>query len=259
MRSNNPPNLINRIYSVWFRHMRVYIKNLISNGFPAFFEPLIFLGGVGLGLGRYIEVMDGLPYPAFLGSGLLVVTAMYTSAFECSFGTFIRLEFEKVYDGMLAAPVDVKSLVIGEILWAGTKGFFFSFAVLMVMLLFGVLPPGLSLATPIIGFFTGVMFGAVSMLFTSLIKDINHLNFYMTGFLSPMFFFSGAVFPLSNLPSILRWSAECFPLTHSVRLARAFCYGHHGPDVLISAFYIFAVITITSVLAVHRFRKRLVL
>ncbi len=134
------PPLRRRLYSVWYRHMRVYTKNILSNALPPFLEPLIFLVGIGLGLGKYItESMGGVRYIEFLGAGLLVTTAMYTSAFECSFGTFVRLEFEKVYDGMLAAPMTVNNLIVGEMLWAGSKGFFFSFIVLCILWAFGII------------------------------------------------------------------------------------------------------------------------
>ena len=125
MSTSSHPPILPRIYSVWFRHMRVYTKHLISNGLPPFLEPLIFLAGIGLGLGKYIVSMDGVPYIQFLAVGLVITSSMYTSAFECSYGTFIRLEYEKVYDGMLGAPLTVNNLLIGEILWAGTKGLFF--------------------------------------------------------------------------------------------------------------------------------------
>jgi len=213
------PPLYMRLYSVWYRHMRVYTKNLVSNGFPPFLEPLIFLAGVGLGLGGYItETIEGVRYIEYLGTGLLVTTAMFTSAFECSFGTFVRLEFEKVYDGMLAAPMTVNNLIVGEMIWAGTKGFFFTFAVLCILSVFKIVVLPYGLLAPFIGFITGVMFAAVSLLVTSYVKTINHFNFYFTGFISPMFFFSGVVFPIGNLPGIFRPFAELVPLTHSVRL-----------------------------------------
>ncbi len=139
--SNRPkyPPLASRLFSVWYRHFRVYTSNLFSNALPPFVEPLIFLAGVGLGLGRYItETVEGFEYIEYLGMGLLVTTAMFTAAFECSFGTFIRLEFQKVYDGMLAAPITVSNLIVGEIIWAGTKGLFFSFAVMCMLLAFDV-------------------------------------------------------------------------------------------------------------------------
>lgn len=161
MKSNKThPSLKTRIVSVWNRHVWVYGKNIFSNGLPPFMEPLVFLAGIGLGLGKYIIKMDGLPYIEFLGSALLVTTAMFTAAFECTYGTFIRLEFDKVYDGMLAAPITVNNLLISEILWAGTKGFFFSFAVLCILVGFGVVHLPRALLAPLAGFVTGVMFGS---------------------------------------------------------------------------------------------------
>ena len=262
MRGSSPityPSLPQRLFSVWYRHTRVYTKNLISNGLPPFLEPLLFLAGVGLGLGKYITgSMDGLSYIDFLGTGLLVTAAMFTAAYECTYGTFIRLEFEKVYDGMLAAPITVNDLIVGEIIWAGTKGLFFTFAVLCILALLGIvhLPEGL--LAPLVGFLTGLMFGTLSVWVTSFVKTINHFNFYLTGIISPMFFFSGVVFPISNLPPSVRFIAEIVPLTHSVRLARAVCTNHYQLSLLADLLYIAAFIAITGWLAIRRLRSRLI-
>jgi lipooligosaccharide transport system permease protein len=253
------PNLPQRLYSVWYRHMRVYTKNLLSNGLPPFLEPLLFLLGVGLGLGKYItETMEGLSYIEFLGTGLLVTAAMFTAAFECTYGTFIRLEFEKVYDGMLAAPITVNNLIVGEIIWAGTKGFFFSFAVLCVLTAFGIIHLPQALLAPFVGFLTGMMFATLSLWITSFVKTINHFNFYLTGFISPMFFFSGVVFPTSNLPPSVRFMAEVVPLTHAVRLARAVCTSSYRASLLGDLAYVCLFIAIVGMLAIRRLRRRLV-
>jgi lipooligosaccharide transport system permease protein len=222
-------------------------------------EPLIFLGGIGLGLGKYIVSMDGIPYLQFLASGLIVTSAMYTSSFECTFGTFIRLEFEKAYDGMLAAPITVYDLFIGEILWAGSKGFFFSFAVLFMVTIFGIIPVSLSLLTPFAGFLAGVMFASLSLLVTSFVKNINHFNFYMTGFLSPMFFFSGVVFPISSLPKPLQPVAEIMPLTHAVYLVRDLCLGEFRSRLLFDLAYCAALTVGIGYWAVMRLKKRIIL
>ncbi len=259
MRTNSIPSLSSRLFSVWYRHMLVYTRNLVSNGLPPFLEPLIFLAGVGLGLGKFITSMEGIPYLQFLASGLLVTSAMYTSSFECTFGTFIRLEFDRVYDGMLAAPITVNNLIVGEILWAGTKGLFFSFAVLVIVTVFGIISPGLSLLAPLVGFLTGVMFASISLTVTSFVRDINHFNFYMTGFLSPMFFFSGVVFPVSSLPKVIRPFAEIMPLTHVVRLIRAFCLARFHPTLWLDLLYTIVVILVFGYFAVRRLKRRLIL
>ncbi|MBN2020480.1 MAG: ABC transporter permease [Sedimentisphaerales bacterium] len=262
MRNNNAypyPPLASRLYGVWFRHMRVYTQNIFSNGLPPFLEPILFLAGIGLGLGKYItESMEGLAYIEFLGTGLLMTSAMFTATFECTFGTFIRLEFEKVYDGMLAAPVTANNLIIGEMLWAGTKGLFFSFAVLCILALFGIVSLPKSLLAPFVGFITGLMFSTLALLVTSFVKTINHFNFYFTGLISPMFFFSGVVFPISNLPGYVRPFAEVVPLTHSVRLVRAVCTHRYSPHLLFDLLYIIVFTLVIGYFAVRRLKKRLV-
>lgn len=248
-----------RLFAVWYRHFRVYTKNIFSNGLPPFLEPLLFLAGVGLGLSAYItQSMEGLSYIEFLGTGLLVTAAMFTSAFECSFGTFIRLTFDKVYDGMLASPLTVNDLIIGEIIWAGTKGLFFSFAVLCILLVFGVIHSPFSLLSPLVGFLTGMMFATISLLVTSFVRQINQLNFYFTGFISPIFFFSGVVFPTSNLPYYIQPLVELVPLTHSVRLVRAVCTNQYQLVHVWDLVYIAVFILVIGFFAVKRLRKRMV-
>jgi lipooligosaccharide transport system permease protein len=260
MRTSNAlfPSLPHRLYSVWFRHFRVYTKNLISNGLPPFLEPLIFLAGIGLGMSRYIQTMAGMPYITFLATGLPITAAMFTAAFECSYGTFIRLEFDHVYEGMLAAPISVNDLLIGEIIWAGTKGIFFSLAVIIVVGSFGLVPLPWSLTTPLIGFLTGVMFASLSLLITSMVGNINHFNFYFTGFLSPMFFFSGVVFPIENLPPALRHLAEVFPLTHAVRLCRAGDFARFELTLLLDFLFIVLFTLITGWIGVARLKRKLI-
>jgi len=225
------PPLYWRLYSVWYRHLRVYTRNMLSNAFPPFVEPFIFLVGVGLGLGNYItEPIGGVRYIEFLGAGLLVTTAMFTSAFECT----------------------------GEMLWAGTKGLFFSFAVLCVLSAFKIVALPYGLLAPLVGFLTGVMFAALSLLVTSFVKTINHFNFYFTGFISPIFFFSGVVFPIENLPGIVQPIAEIVPLTHSVRLVRSVCLNDYKPVLLLDLLYIAIFILVVGYFAIRRLKKRLV-
>jgi lipooligosaccharide transport system permease protein len=183
---------------------------------------------------------------------------MFTAAFECSFGTYIRLEFDKVYDGMLAAPITANDLLVGEILWAGSKGIFFSLVVIFVEALFAVVPMPLSILSGIVGFFTGVMFACISLFITSLVSNINQFNFYFTGFLSPQFFFAGVVFPLQNLPPVLRPVAEIFPLTHAVRMARSLDVGRFDGMLAVDFLCILAFTGVAGFFAIRRLKRKLI-
>ncbi len=257
---HRPPSFFKRVISVWYRHVRVYSSSLFSNAFPPFLEPLIFLAGLGIGVGGYIQNMGAMSYILFLASGLIVTSAMYSASFECTYGTFIRLEFDAVYDGMLGAPISPRDLIMGEILFVGTKGFIFSFAVLTVIWVFRIINYPLSVLATLVGFLTGVMFGTLSMFITSFVRNINHFNFYFTGLLTPMFFFSGVVFPLENLPKALAFIAEVIPLTHVVRLARAFCVpGGLNPYLLFDLLYCMVFVVLAGWLAERGLSKRMII
>ncbi len=252
------PSLLHRLFGVWYRHFRVYTRNILSNGLPPFVEPLFFLAAIGLGLGSYVGKIQGVPYVQFLAAGIIVPPAMFTAAFECSFGTFIRLDFDKVYDGMVSSSITVKDLLVGEILFAGTKSFFFSAAVLLVITVFGLTGSPMALLAPFGGLLTGLAFGGLSMVVTSFVTNINHFNFYFTGLLTPMFFFSGIIFPLDNLPRALQVVAQLFPLAHSARIVRAFTLNQLDVTLLLDVAYLLAFIALFGYLAVRRLRKKII-
>ncbi len=252
------PGFLYRVYTVWLRHITVYNRHFISNAFPPLIEPLIFLVAIGLGISPMIKETLNLNFLKFVATGIVAAPAMWTSAFECSYATFIRLEFEKVYDGILSAPIKVKDLFTGEIIWAGTKAFMFSAIVLGVVSLFGLIPSYFAFFVPVIGFLTGCMFGAISLFVTSFVRTINHFSFYFTGFISLMFVFSGIMFPLKNLSANIRFLADILPLTHSVKLMRAFSTGDLSYSLIYSLVYIILLAVIMTMLAIKFLRKRLI-
>lgn len=253
-----PPAWHSRLLSVWYRHFRVYTGNFLSNAFPPFLEPLIYLAALGIGIGGAMNT-GSMDYTLFLGSGLIVTSAMFSASMECTYSTFIRLEFDKTYDGMLGAPLSPSDLIAGEIFFVGTKGAFFSLAVLAVIWAFGIIREPMSILAVLVGFLTGILFGAFSMFITSMVRNINHFNFYFTGLISPMFFFSGVVFPVENLPGYLRFFAETLPLTHVVRLARAFCApGLLNSGLLSDLAYCLVFTAIAGLLAARGMKKRLI-
>ncbi len=252
------PSRLKRILSVWYRHVRVYRINIYSNSITPLLEALIFLAGLGIGFGAYIKSFGSIDYLLFLGSGMVGVTAMYAAAFECSFGTFIRLDYEKIYDGILGASISIEDMLIGEILFVGTKGFVFSLATLIVTWLVGIITSPLSIFAAFIGIIVGIMFGVLSMAITSVVKNINHFNFYFTGVLSPMFFVSGTTFPVENLPSIFIYIAKIMPLYHATVLIRAFCVpGMINVSLLYNLLYCIIFIVIIGYFAINGMKRRM--
>ena len=129
---------------------------------------------------------------------------------------------------------------------------------MIVVASFGIVPLPWIFITPIVGFFTGIMFAVIALLVTSFVSNINHFNFFFTGFLSPMFFFSGVIFPISNLPPIIKIVAEFFPLTHVVRPSRAFDLGTFPPVVWYDLLFIIFFTLIIGWFAISRLSRRLI-
>ena len=238
MSSRLPPSRVARLLAVARRHWVVYASTLLANSLPAFMEPILFVTAIGLGLGAYVQVaeggqggMGGMALGAFMGPGALAMTAMFTAAFETSYGTFVRLVYQKTYDGMLATPLTPNDVFGGELLWCGVKGFCFTAVVLGVFTAFAygndwlVHMKPTALLIPLVGFVCSFMFGAIGLHVTSVTKNMANFNFFFTGALTPMSLFSGMVFPVSDLPNGMRQIAYALPLFHVTELNRLLLFG----------------------------------
>ena len=206
--------------AVWRRSAALYRRTWKTTLLPNFFEPVFFLTAIGVGVGAYINEMAGMSYIEFLAPGLMCVSAMNGASFEVTFNVFIRMVYEKAYDGVLTTPVETDDILVGEVLWGLTRSLIYGGGFYVVALLFGLvtLPEGLAalLVIPL----AGLLFAAIGIAFTVRIPTIDLLSFYFTLFLTPMFLFSGVFFPIDErLPPWLLPIAEALPLLHPVRLS----------------------------------------
>lgn len=224
------PAVASRVLSVWSRHARVYSGNLVSNVTPALLEPIFLLLTVGLGLGKFVDVeFAGLPYSRYLAAGVLATTALYTASFESTYGTYVRMTFQRTYAAMLATPLTRRDIVLGEILFCGTKGLLFSSIVCGVLAALGLIGSWGALAVPLIGFAVSVTFAGLGLVVVTLVKNMNHFQVYFTVVLTPMISFSGVMFPVSSLPEPMQHVAHVFPMFHAVETFR---WAVAGPDHL---------------------------
>jgi len=236
------------------RHWVVYRSTFLANALPAFAEPVLYLLAIGLGLGAYVaQGMAGLPMGAFMGPGALAMTAMFTASFETTYGTFVRLVYQKTYDGMLATPLEPDDVFLGEIVWCGCKGVMFTTIVLGVYITFGALRGWLPhfqwttlWAIPAVGFCCSALFAGLGMHMAAATKNMNNFNFFFSGVLTPMSLFSGMVFPVSDLPHGLRELAYALPLFHVTELNRLLLF---GPAHCVSFVWVCPVYLLVATLA----------
>lgn len=210
---------------VWRRNYRVWVKLVGPAMLGNFGEPLLYLLALGYGLGVFIGDIGGLPYLAFLASGMVCSSAMNTASFEGLYSAFTRMDAQKTWDAMLATPLSVPDIVIGEAVWAASKGLISSVAILLVAALLGTVASGWALlAMPVI-FLTGFCFAAMALVVTARAKNYDFFMYYYTLLMTPMMLLSSVFFPLEQMPAAIQWLAWLLPLIHAVELIRPLMTG----------------------------------
>ena len=246
-------------WHVWRRSVYLYRRTWLMNVLPNFFEPVIYLLGMGVGLGSYVGTnVQGTDYLSYLAPGLVVASAMNGAAFETTYNLFVKMNFNRTYEAITATPINIEDAMVGELLWAATRGTAYGAIFACVIAAFGLLTPlGFVCLLPV-SLATGWLFAAVGLFFTSFIKVIDMYSFFYTLFLTPMFMFSGIFFPLDRLPEWLRAVAWCTPLYHAVRLARASVVQSFGVPALIDMLWVLLAALLFSVIGVVRVTRSFV-
>jgi len=260
------PKLTYRVWMVWRRNFDVFNKTLATNFLPSLLEPILYLVAFGFGLGGFIPSIRGQPYINFIAPALVAIAMMNGSFFECTFGSFVRMYYQKTFDAIVATPVSVEEVVAGELLWGATRATINATIVLAVVAAFGLISNPLFLLVIPIAFFVGLMFSSIAMCFTAAAPNIDFFNFPSFLFLTPMFFLSGTFFPLTSLPSAAQVIAfAILPLTHAVDLTRGIVASNVEPIlglstglvVSISAVWIVAVSVFFFIVSINLMKKRL--
>jgi lipooligosaccharide transport system permease protein len=196
----------------------------------SFFTPLFFLASMGLGLGGLVNRgsggVGGVPYIDFLAPGLLAAVAMQTAAFECTYPLLGKIQWDHIYDAMLATPLAVRDLLLGEIAWIAVRLLLVSSIFWIVMAVFGVAHTPESLLSIPAATLSGLSFATPLIAFTSTQKNDNVMSAIFRIVITPLFLFGGAFFPISRLPGVLQGVAWATPLAHGVALSRGLVLGN---------------------------------
>ena len=252
-------------FRVWQRNATIFRKYWKTLLLPNLFEPLLYLAALSLGLGTFIREggINGLTYTQYIAPGLLASNAMFAASFESTFNTFVRLKIGRIYDAIVATPINAEDIVAGEYLWAGTRAAVYGTGFLGVLTVLGLVleeplisSPWALLIPPVL-LIVGVMFSVMGTLFTSLISSIDYYAYYFTLVVTPLFLFSGIFFPIENFPSPVPEIAWFTPLYHAVNVCRALATGS-SLGVLADMAWILVFTGALALLPIHFMRKRLI-
>lgn len=254
------PEFIRLCFYITLRNWTVYKKDLVANISPTVADPAFIMVSLGLGLGSYLTNVEGMTYMQYLAPGLTVATSLFTSFFESSYGFFVRMTYENVFKAMLTTPIGVREVVVGEMLWVGLKGAVMSLCVAMVLAVFGLFTnPLLIPLLAIVGFLVALPCGAMGLLATAMVNNINQFQTVYSFIIAPLYFLSGIFFPVSQMATPLRIVAEFFPLIHGVRLAQAFFWDKEiGHALLYSGSILILQSLVLCGLAYWKIKKKLV-
>jgi lipooligosaccharide transport system permease protein len=183
---------------------------------------------------------------------------MWAASFEVAWNAYFKMEESRLYDSVLATPVEVEDLVLGEVLWAGTRAVIYGTTFLVVIMLFGLVQSWWAIAMPPFLLLGGLCFATIGLAYTSLIPKMDYFTFYFTLFITPMFLFGGIFFPYDRLPDWAQVVAWFTPLYHLVAIARDLATSPDALTVTANAGWLAAVTLVAFAVPVRAMRRRLV-
>ena len=261
--SHGANHLTWRLLRVWRRDWLVTRRSWHISFLTPLLEPILYVTSLGFGFRILIPEVryEGLTltYVVFMAPAIIATNMMYTAFFENTFSSFVRMYYQKTYDAIMATPLSVNEIIAGEIMWGATKSLMAAGIMTGVLSLFGLVhyPTGLGLLP--LAFLGGLLFGAIGMIFTGIVKHIDMFNLPIFLFITPMYLFSGTFFPLENLPGWAQVVAWFLPLSHLVTLARNLCLGTvTWANVLFSGGYLVVATALALPVALKVMRRRLI-
>ena len=202
--------------------------------FSSTVEPTIYLLAFGFGFGSLVSSVAGYDYIEFIGTGIVATAVLFSSAFPAMFGTFVKYQFQRTYDAILAAPVDTEELVTAEALWIATRAGVYGNVPLLVAIAFGLDPSWGMLAVPFICWLSGFGWASFGISVAGFAKSIDNFSYIVSAVLTPLFLVAGTFFPVDGLPDWAQFLAKLNPLHHCVELVRHAAFGFEGWSDVVS-------------------------
>jgi len=220
-----PPLLSTRFVPVWRRNVLVWRKLAIASVLGNIADPLLYMLALGYGIGSLIGDVGGMSYIAFIGTGMVCQSAMFTASFEGMYSAFSRMHVQRTWEGIIIAPSSLDDVVLAEWLWAASKSVISTTAILAVILALGYGHTWLAIWVLPVGLLVGLTFGAAGLVMNALAPNYDFFTYFFTLVLTPMLLFSGVYFPVEQMPPWLAGVAGFLPLKHAIDLARPLMLG----------------------------------
>jgi len=253
-------NLSYRIYYVFFRNLISYKRFILPTFVVSLGQPLFYLITFGIGMGAYLGYLGGKPYLSFLVPGVLMSSVMLSSTFECLYGTFVKMAYQKLFDSLIATPVSAEDAIAGEIAFGTFRGVISGSLMLVIAMFMQVFPASIInvVLLLILMLFIGLLFGSLAMIVTSFAPNFDFFNYYTELIITPMLFFSGVFFPLDKFPVWMKVFAQFLPLTHAVNMSRVAFSGEPSGGLVVDFLYLVLLEAIAFYIGIKLMKRRLI-
>ncbi|HMM46945.1 MAG TPA: ABC transporter permease [Thiobacillaceae bacterium] len=252
------PRLSLRFIPVWQRNYLVWRKLAIPSILGNLADPMLYMLGLGYGLGRLLPDVGGMPYLTFLAAGTVAYSTMNAATFEVLYSSFSRMHVQRTWDAILNAPMTLDDVMLGELTWAMAKSLLSGLAILAVI--WGLGLHGDFWMTlwiiPLVAL-VGFCFGGMGLVMNALSPSYDFFLYYFTLVITPMVLLCGVFYPVSQLPAILQAVSAWLPLTHAIDLARPLVVGRVPDDIALHVFGLAAYGSAGYVAALALTRRRL--
>ncbi|HEV7907206.1 MAG TPA: ABC transporter permease [Pseudonocardiaceae bacterium] len=243
------------------KHWVWYRRNWRATVVSSLLQPVLFLVAMGFGFGSQVQpgpATGGHPYLVFLAPALLVVMAVQNATWESTYAVLSSFKWERTYWGVIATPITPAQVLYGQLGWIALRLLGTSIAFLLIALLLGAVDgPGLLLALPF-ALLAGMAFCAPVVAFTATRENAQAFNGLFRFVVMPMTLFTGAFFPISQLPTWIQPIAWITPVWHGIELCRGAAF---GTLTLLSALghvaFLITVLVVGVVLGRRYFQRRL--
>ena len=245
-------------FRVWQRNRDAFLRAWSVEVGGIVVEPFIMLAAIGFGLGEFVEDIGDLRYAEWFAPGAMASLAMFHATFDSTFGAYMRMETNHIYEAVLSTPLGPEDIVMGEIMWAATRAVLPATFVLLAAAMFGVVVSPLAVLAIPCAYLIGVTIASIAMIATASAATIGSLNNFFTLFILPMFWISGVFFPIDRLPDALQTASWALPLTPATALVRGLFTGETSWPMILWALELLAFSIVALRLATVLMRRRLI-
>jgi lipooligosaccharide transport system permease protein len=224
--------------------------------------PVVYLLAFGYGLGTLVDetanLPEGVSYIEFVAPGLLAATAMQIASFEASWPVLSAIKWSRQYHAMLATPLRISDIVLGHQGFIAFRMLMTATIYLAAIAAFGAVESPLGILAIPVTVLVGLTFAAPIAAWGAYTENEASFVAIFRFIILPMFLFSGAFFPIEELPEALQVVAYAMPLSHGVSLCRQLTLGELEPSAVLHLAYLLVFTTAGLVAAYFSYRRRLV-